>query len=94
MTWRLSFQQSEENNKDASKLLSLLAFLNPDGILMDFLDVGKEGLDAELRESFTDEVRFYEAVGELERFSLIGRQHDGVIGQRIDSSTRTVGHQG
>jgi len=36
-TWRISFQQIEKNNIDASKLLNLLAFLNPDGVLTDFL---------------------------------------------------------
>lgn len=82
-TWRLSFQQIEENNSDASNLLRLLAFLNPDGILMEFLDSGKRGLNAELREIFTDEDRVYEALGELERFSLIGRQDDGANEQRI-----------
>ena len=81
-TWHFSFQRIEENNRDASQLLRLLAFLNPDGILVDFLDAGKEGLNTELREIIIDEVRFYEALSELERFSLIGRQ-DNENGQRI-----------
>jgi NB-ARC domain len=44
-TWHLSFQRIEENNVDASKLLRLLAFLNPDGILVDFLQAGEGGLE-------------------------------------------------
>ena len=45
-TWRLSFEQIEKNNSDASKLLRLLAFLNPDGVLTDFLISGKAGLNS------------------------------------------------
>jgi tetratricopeptide (TPR) repeat protein len=79
----LSFQQIEKNNQDASKLLRLLSFLNPDGILTDFLKAGKGGLDAERREIVSDDSRFGEALGELERFSLIGRQADSAGGERI-----------
>jgi len=82
-TWHLSFQQIEKNNQEASKLLRLLSFLNPDGILTDFLKAGKEGLDAELREIVSDDGRFGEALAELERFSLIGRQVDSASGERI-----------
>jgi len=82
-TWHLSFQQIGKNNKDASKLLRLLSFLNPDGILTDFLVAGKEGLDAERREIVSDERRFNEAMAELERFSLIGRQADINGGERL-----------
>jgi hypothetical protein len=61
-TWHLSFQQIGKNNKDASKLLRILSFLNPDGILTDFLKAGKEGLDAERREIISDDGRFSEAL--------------------------------
>jgi tetratricopeptide (TPR) repeat protein len=73
-TWRLSFQQVEQNNKAASKLLQLFAFLNPDGILVDFLEAGKEGLDGDLREIINDSDILFEALSELERFSLVQRQ--------------------
>jgi tetratricopeptide (TPR) repeat protein len=82
-TWRMSFQRIEENNTDASKLLRLLAFLNPDGILVDFLDRGNEGLNAELREIITNEDRFYEALCELERFSMIERHDECTNAQHI-----------
>ena len=82
-TWRLSFDQIAKNTPDAPKLLQLLSFLNPDGILTDFLDAGKEGLSDELKEIVADDDRFYEALSELERFSLIGRQKDSISGQRI-----------
>ena len=82
-TWHLSFRQIGKNNKDASKLLRLLSFLNPDGILTDFLKAGKQGLDAERRAIVSDDSRFGEALAELERFSLIGRQVDSASGERI-----------
>jgi len=82
-TWHLSFQQIENNNKDASILIRLLSFLNPDGILTDFLVAGKEGLDAETGGIVSDELRFNEAMAELERFSLIGRQADINGGERL-----------
>ena len=82
-TWHLSFEKIEQNNSDASKLLLLLSFLNPDGILTDFLETGKEGLSAELAEIVSQDVRLNEALAELERFSLIGRQDDISSGQII-----------
>src|SRR5271154_2478879 len=84
-TWHLSFRQIGKNNKDASKLLRLLSFLNPDGILTDFLKAGKGGLDAERREIVSDDSRFGEALGELERFSLIGRQTVAQAGNELRS---------
>jgi len=82
-TWHLSFERIEQNNSDAPKLLRLLSFLNPDGILTDFLDTGKEGLSAELAEIVSQDDRLNEALAELERFSLIGRQDDISSGQTI-----------
>ena len=75
-TWGLSISHIE-CNKDASKLMRLLAFLNPDGILVEFLEAGKSGVDAQLREILPDSERFDHALSELERFSLIKRQGDG-----------------
>jgi hypothetical protein len=82
-TWHLAFQKIEEHNTDAFKLLRLLAFLNPDGILIDFLEAGQFGLKNDLQAIFTDSYRLYEALGELERFSLITCQNNGVQGQKI-----------
>ena len=81
-TWRLSFQQVEQNNRAASRLLKLLAFLNPDGIMTDFLEAGKDGLDADLQALISDTDSLYEALSELERFSIIQRQNYD-DGQRI-----------
>ena len=76
-TWSLSFSQVEKDNGDASKLLRLLAFLNPDGILIEFLEAGKGGVDTQLQQILPDSERFDQALSELERFSLIKRQDDG-----------------
>jgi len=79
-TWNLSFNQL---TRDASDLLGLIAFLNPDGILTDFLEKGGDGLHQNLREVIADPDRFAEALGDLERFSLIRRQTDTEGGQLI-----------
>ena len=82
-TWRLSFNQIEHTNNDASKLLQLLAFLNPDGILMDFLEAGVTGFDDQFAEIIGNTDRLCEALAELQRFSLIRRQLTSSDGQHI-----------
>jgi tetratricopeptide (TPR) repeat protein len=85
-TWHLSFKQVEQNNKGASRLLQLLAFLNPDGIYTDFLEAGKDALETGLQTVIGDPDTFHEALFELERFSLIRRQ-------LCDSSQRITIHR-
>ena len=75
-TWHLSFLQVEQNNGGASALLRLISFLNPDGILVEFLEVGKDGLPRGLRDLVDDTDLLYEALSELERFSLIRREDE------------------
>jgi tetratricopeptide (TPR) repeat protein len=82
-TWRIAFQHIEEGSVEASRLLRLLAFLNPDGILLSFLEVGMNGLKAELRSVITDIGTLYKSLAELERFSLIRRERDEELGQII-----------
>lgn len=82
-TWRLSFYQIEDTNNDASKLLQFLAFLNPDGILMEFLEAEPKGLNDQLQEIIGNTDRLCEALAELQRFSLIRRQATNSEGQRI-----------
>ena len=82
-TWHMSLEQVEKENTDPSQLLRLLAFLNPDGILTEFLEAGKDGLDGALNEIISDNDRLNGALGELERFSFIRRQADALKGQRI-----------
>jgi hypothetical protein len=47
-TWLLTSKQVKDRNVDAAHLLQLLAFLDPDGILIEFLGAGKEGLSDSL----------------------------------------------
>jgi tetratricopeptide (TPR) repeat protein len=75
-TWHLSFQKVEEDNEVASELLKLFSFLNPDGILKEFLEAGRDGLPESLGELIGDEDEYYGALNELERFSLIRREDD------------------
>ena len=50
---------------------------------MDFLEAGENGLKDDLQAIIADSDRLYEALGELERFSLIRRQNDDALGQKI-----------
>lgn len=78
-TWNLSFEKVKQNSHETAELLKLLAFPNPDGVLIDFLERGKDGLTVELRALVGDRKKLYDALAELTRFSLIGRQDDGSL---------------
>jgi len=82
-TWRLSFQRIQETNDDASKILQLLAFTNPDGTMIQFLEAGANGLDADLRAIVTNPDRLFEALAVLQGFSFIRRQGVGSDGEFI-----------
>src|SRR5271169_5742505 len=56
---------------DAAQLLTLCAFLNPDGILVEFLEAGRSGLSEPLKTLIGDSFAFYDALRDLERYSLI-----------------------
>ena len=76
-TWRLSFQKLKEKNKDASELLQLLAFLNPDGILRDSLEAGSDCLSHKtynIQAVVADSDKLDNALSDLEQLSLIVRQ--------------------
>jgi len=75
-TWSLSFQVVQKN-PNATQLLNLLAFLNPDGILVDFLVAGKEGLPPPLNTLLGDAFERNKLLGFLEQLSLIKRPADG-----------------
>jgi tetratricopeptide (TPR) repeat protein len=77
-TWSLSFKKIKESNATATKLLRLFAFLNPDGILFNFLDAGKQGSEA-LRELLDNDFVCNKALSHLEQFSLIRRIESGQI---------------
>ena len=74
-TFLLSFNKVKEmeNGLRATKLLQLLSFLNPDGILIDVLRSGSEQPEHPLRELISDDLVFYETVETLAQFSLVRR---------------------
>jgi NB-ARC domain len=78
-TWLLSFEEIEKTNTDAARLLRLFAFLNPDGILVEFLEEGKYGLTEMLSAFIGNSFLLNNALAELERFSLIRRPADGNV---------------
>jgi len=87
-TFLLSFDKVKSDpkyGKQASELLQLLAFLNPDGILIDFLRAGSAGLSDALREVVDDKFIFHEVLGQLQQFSLIAepRGTDTIVIHRL-----------
>ena len=70
-TWSMSFNIVRNNNSQAAELLQLLSFLNPDGILIEFLQSGVEALPDGLRQIVSNRIDMSKALIELERFSLL-----------------------
>ena len=70
-TWSMSFAVLQTTFPPAARLLQLFSLLNPDGILIDFLVDGAEGLDDELRQIVASQVEMAKVLLELEKFSLI-----------------------
>jgi len=73
-TWNISITQIEAESSlggIASDLLRLCAFLNPDGILVEFLKRGSPRIKPELKDLLEDEIRLDGALQLLQRFSLI-----------------------
>jgi hypothetical protein len=70
-TWSMSFNIIKNNNSQAAELLRLLSFLNPDGILIDFLQSGAEALQEDLQKLVSNRIDMSKALIELENFSLL-----------------------
>ena len=75
-TFLMSFNEVKKVNPDAAELVTLFAFLNPDGILVDFLRDGQMGLGEPLQSLLEDEFKFGKALGKLGQFSLIRLSND------------------
>lgn len=75
--WAMSFQNIRKKNSNAARLLQLFAFLNPDGIIINFLVAGKDGLDNELRSVIEDPYTLESSIFLLEQFSLVSRLEGG-----------------
>lgn len=67
-TWSMSFNRLQ---KYSAKLLQLFAYLSPEGILIEFLIVGAEAVEDDLKHTITDRIKLATALLELEKFSLI-----------------------
>ena len=67
----MSFNVVRESDPQAAKLFQLLSFLNPDGILIDFLESAVQVLDKDLRIVVSNPIDRAKALIELEKFSLL-----------------------
>ena len=76
-TFLLSFDAAKTINPNAAELLTLFAFLNPDGILIDFLEDGRNGLDEPLKTLVGDGFGFRAALADLGQYSLIRQTNAG-----------------
>ena len=72
----------KNNNAQAAQLLQQLSFLNPDGILIEFLVAGVDGLENDLRKVISVPNEIAKALLELETFFLI----------RWDRKSKTISH--
>jgi hypothetical protein len=78
-TWKMSFDiiKDDPESPQAIQLLTLFAFLNPDLILLEFLEAGASALDESLRNLLNDAIEMDQVITVLERFSLIKRIQGG-----------------
>ena len=67
-TWSVSFSRLSPG---ARELVDLLAFLNPDEILLEFIQAGRSGLSESLMRMVDDKYSLTKALGELQSLSLI-----------------------
>jgi len=70
-TWAMSFNAVFTSHHTAAELFRLLAFLNPDGILIDFLRSGSAALRDDLRQLVSQDIKLSDALLRLETFSLL-----------------------
>jgi tetratricopeptide (TPR) repeat protein len=71
-TWSMSFHLLP---RYVAKLLRFLAFLNPDDILIAFLESGGDSLESDLRHMISDQIEMGTTLLELEQLSLIKWNH-------------------
>jgi tetratricopeptide (TPR) repeat protein len=84
-TWLMSITEIRNKNPTAARLFRLLAFLNPDGILIEFVKSGSKGMDENLKRVVSDELEFLEALSSFETLSLIkwDRQNNSILVHRL-----------
>lgn len=76
-TWTMSIDCLKAINQPAIKLLQLLAFMSPDGVLVDFLASGRTEMSPEMQEIVGDDISLTDALAALEMFSLVRRFNNG-----------------
>lgn len=70
-TWSISFRIIVAKNAQAGKLLQLLSFLNPNGVLIEFLQDGANALGEDLDQVVSDPYKLAKALLVMENHSLI-----------------------
>jgi hypothetical protein len=70
-TWSMSFNIVRKNHRQAAELFQLLSYLNPDGVLIDFLQAGVKALPDDLQALVSSRIEMSKALIELEKFSLL-----------------------
>jgi tetratricopeptide (TPR) repeat protein len=68
MTWSICFPRL---SLDSNELGELLSFLNPDEVLVEFLEAGSPALDGNLRRLVQNKFSFVKAVGGLQSLSFV-----------------------
>jgi tetratricopeptide (TPR) repeat protein len=70
-TWRMSLEQLQSSCPNSIILIYILSFLNPDEILIEYLQTGSSGLRHEAQAIIENDFYFRESLNALESFSLI-----------------------
>ena len=70
-TWLMSFNIVRKSNPQAAELFQILSFLNPDGVLIDFLESGIKAFHDDLREVVSSQINRSKALIELEKCSML-----------------------
>ena len=70
-TWFMSFNIVRKTNPRAATLFQILSFLNPDGVLIGFLQSAIKGFPDDLQEVMSSRINISKALIELEKFSLL-----------------------
>jgi tetratricopeptide (TPR) repeat protein len=70
-TWSVSLRRAEQEEPSTRQLLSLFAFLSPDGIPRDLLPSAQQVLPDSLTQVVSNTMAYNDAVGALVRYSLL-----------------------
>ncbi len=82
-TWKISFEQAEEDFRGSGDLLKLFAFLAPEDIPISLLTEGVELLPEPLSNIVKQELDFEEALAAVDRYSLMERRDETVSVHRL-----------